>query len=351
MKILVTGVAGFIGMQLTRHLLRQGHDVVGIDGLCLGYYDIEIKYQRLTELGIEATEIGYDYVSHSLKYPNSFRFIKLNLEDNIAIENLFRHEDFDLVINLAGFANVRYSIDHPEPYVKSNILGFLRILQACRINHTKHLIFASTSTVQGLNEQIPTSVTQSTDHPTNMYSTSKKMNELMSHTYSHLFGLPVSGMRFYTVYGPWGRPDMAIFKFTKAILEGVPIDVYGHGQMSRDFTYIDDILQGIDCLITNPPVSNPEWDGKNPESGISSAPYQIYNIGSNKSCSLMDFIAEIEKATGMIAKFNYLPMQPGDLENTWAEIEPIRKLGYEPDFDIKEGVKRFVKWYREYYKI
>jgi UDP-glucuronate 4-epimerase len=274
------------------------------------------------------------------------------LEDEAGINALFKREEFDLVVNLAGFANVRYSIDHPEPYVSSNILGFLRLLQACRINKTKHLIFASTSTVQGLNEQMPSTTIQSTDHPTNMYSTSKKMNELMSHTYSHLFGLPVTGMRFYTVYGPWGRPDMAIFKFTKAILEGTPIDVYGYGEMSRDFTYIDDIIAGIDCLIANPPKPDSDWKGTNPVSGISSAPYQIFNIGCGEPCSLMDYIKAIEMACQKTALFNYLPMQPGDLERTWADIEPMKqKFDFKPKTMVPEGVKKFVDWYRNFYKI
>ena len=352
MKVLVTGVAGFIGMHLVKDLLQKGYTVVGIDGICVGYYDVAIKYDRLKELGIDPTQIGYNYISKSTIHPNTFKYIKLNLEDVNGLESLFKRENFDLVVNLAGFANVRYSIDHPEPYVTSNILGFLRLLQACKINSTKHLIFASTSTVQGLNEQMPTSTSFPTDHPTNMYSASKKMNELMSHTYSHLFGLPVTGMRFYTVYGPWGRPDMAIFKFTKAILEGQPIDVYGHGEMSRDFTYIDDIIAGINLLITNPPVPNPDWKGTSPISGSSSAPYQIFNIGCGEPCSLMNYIYAIEEACGKTAVLNYLPMQAGDLERTWADIEPMKqRFDYRPQVMVQEGVRRFVDWYRNFYKV
>jgi UDP-glucuronate 4-epimerase len=351
MKILVTGSAGFIGMHLAKRLLDQEHSVTGIDSLCSGYYPTELKYERLRTLGIDPVQVSVNNYAYSYKYPG-FKFMKVSIDDDLTIQAMFKKENFDLVVNLAGFANVRYSIDHPEPYVINNILGFLRLLQACKTYHIKHLVFASTSSVQGLNEQMPTSTTYNTDHPTNMYSVSKKANELMAHAYSHLFGLPATGMRFYTVYGPWGRPDMAIHKFTKSILEGRPIDVYGNGQMSRDFTYIDDVISGIDILISNPPEPNLKWDGLNPVSGISSAPFQLFFIGGNASCSLMDFIAEIEAACKRKAIFNFLPMQPGDLEHTWADISPIKeRFGYEPKVTVKEGIEKFVSWYRKFYRI
>jgi UDP-glucuronate 4-epimerase len=322
MKVLVTGAAGFIGMHLAKHLIERGHTVVGIDGLCVGYYEVDLKYERLKNLGVDPTQIGYDYVSYSTKYPQSFKFIKLNLQDENGLNSLFKREKFDLVINLAGFANVRYSIDHPEPYISSNILGFLRILQASKINSTQHLMFASTSAIKS----------------TNIYSSSKRMNELMSQTYSYLFGLPITGLRLNTVYGPWCRPDMAIFKFTKAILEGTPLDVYGNGKMSREFIYIDDVLDVIDHFITLP--------------SLNKVPYQLFNIGWEEPCGLMEFINMIEIATEKKAIINYLPMQLGDLDHTEINTSfEIPNFKHPSKITIKEGVGRFVDWYRSFYKI
>jgi len=322
MKVLITGTAGFIGMHLTKHLLEQGHTVVGIDGLCVGYYDVNLKYDRLKELGIKPVQIGYDYAAYSTRYLDKFKFIKLNLQDEFSINELFEREEFDLVVNLAGFANVRYSVDHPEPYVTSNILGYLRLLQACKINSTKHLIFTSTSAIKS----------------TNIYSSSKRMNELMSQTYSHLFGLPITGIRLNTVYGPWCRPDMAIFKFTKAILEGTPVDVYGHGKMSREFIYIDDVLDVIDHLIVSPSSDKD--------------PYQLFSVSSEEPCGLMEFINMIEIAIGKKVIINYLPMQLGDLEHTEVNVDStIQNFVYSPKISIKEGIGRFVDWYQNFYKI
>ncbi len=351
MKILVTGTAGFIGFHLAKRLLERGDEVVGLDNIN-DYYDVRVKYGRLRETGIEGDEaIEYARPVQSDKYGN-YRFVKLNLEDRAAIDELFEREKFDAVCNLAAQAGVRYSLVNPHAYVDSNIVGFVNILEACRHYSVGHLAYASSSSVYGLNETMPFSTHDNVDHPISLYAASKKSNELMAHTYSHLYGLPTTGLRFFTVYGPWGRPDMALFLFTKAILEDRPIDVYNYGDMRRDFTYVDDIVEGLVRVIDHPPRGNPEWSGKHPDPGSSRAPYKIYNIGNNNPVKLMDFITAIEKAIGKEAKKNLLPIQPGDVPETYADVSDlIEDLGYRPATPIQEGVERFIQWYREFYNV
>jgi len=350
MKLLLTGTAGFIGFHLAKRMLERGDEVVGLD--CINdYYDVNLKYARLEQTGIDRNKIEYGKFVQSTKYPN-YRFIKLKLEDREAILKLFEQEQFDKVCNLAAQAGVRYSLQNPFTYIDSNINGFLNILQGCRHNGVKHLAYASSSSVYGLNEEMPFSVHHNVDHPISLYAASKKSNELMAHTYSYLYGIPTTGLRFFTVYGPWGRPDMALFLFTKAILEGKPIDVYNNGNMQRDFTYIDDIVEGIVRVIDNPPRGNPEWTGANPDPGTSIAPYKVYNIGNSSPVRLMDFIEAIEEALGQKAIKNFLPLQAGDVPATWADVSDLEKdLGYKPNTDIRVGVKRFVEWYKSYFTI
>jgi len=351
MKILVTGTAGFIGFHLAKRLLERGDEVVGIDNIN-DYYDVRVKYGRLRETGIEGDEaIEYAKPVQSDRYEN-YRFVKLNLEDRAAVDELFERERFDAVCNLAAQAGVRYSLVNPHAYVDSNIVGFVNILEACRHHGVGHLAYASSSSVYGLNETMPFSTHDNVDHPISLYAASKKSNELMAHTYSHLYGLPTTGLRFFTVYGPWGRPDMALFLFTKAILEDRPIDVYNYGNMRRDFTYVDDIVEGLVRVIDHPPKGNPEWSGKHPDPGSSQAPYKIYNIGNNHPVKLMDFITAIEKAIGKEAQKNLLPIQPGDVPETYADVSDlIKDLGYRPATPIETGVERFIQWYREFYNV
>jgi len=346
MKYLITGTAGFIGFHLAQKLILRGDEVVGLD--CINdYYDVNLKYARLEQTGIARGEIEYGRFVQSTKYEN-YRFIKLKLEDRDAILKLFANEQFDMVCNLAAQAGVRYSLQNPYTYIDSNIVGFINILEGCRHSGVKHLAYASSSSVYGLNEAMPFSVHHNVDHPISLYAASKKSNELMAHTYSYLYGIPTTGLRFFTVYGPWGRPDMALFLFTKAILEGKPIDVYNNGNMQRDFTYIDDIVEGIVRVLDNPPTGNPNWSGKAPDPGTSVAPYKVYNIGNSKPVKLMDFIEAIEEALGRKAVKNFLPLQPGDVPATWADVNDlVENLDYKPNTDIKLGVKRFVEWYRE----
>ncbi|WP_353661509.1 NAD-dependent epimerase [Hydrogenimonas sp. SS33] len=351
MKILVTGTAGFIGFHLAVRLLERGDEVVGIDNIN-DYYDVRVKYGRLKETGIEGDEtIEYAKPVKSTKY-EKYTFIKLNLEDRAAVEELFEKERFDAVCNLAAQAGVRYSLTNPHAYIDSNIVGFVNLLEACRHTGVKHLAYASSSSVYGLNETMPFSVHDNVDHPISLYAASKKSNELMAHTYSHLYNLPTTGLRFFTVYGPWGRPDMALFLFTKAILEDRPIDVFNYGKMQRDFTYIDDIAEGVVRVIDHPPKGNPGWSGKHPDPGSSKAPYKIYNIGNNNPVELMDFIEAIEKALGKKAKKNLLPIQPGDVPATYADVSDlIEDLGYKPATSIEEGIENFVAWYRKFYNV
>ncbi len=335
MHILVTGAAGFIGFHTCQALLARGDTVVGLDNLN-DYYDVSLKQDRLALLEISA----------------SFTFAHQTLEDRKALEDLFGRHRFDAVINLAAQAGVRYSLENPHAYVDSNIVGFMNILECCRHHSTGHLVYASSSSVYGMNTTMPFSVHDNVDHPISLYAASKKANELMAHTYSHLYGVPTTGLRFFTVYGPWGRPDMALFLFTRAILAGEPIKVFNMGDMQRDFTYVDDIVEGVVRVTDRPAAPNADWDGANPDPGSSSAPYRIYNIGNNSPVKLLDYVAAIENALGMRAEKELLPMQPGDVAATYADIDALEAaVGYRPATTVDEGVKRFIEWYRDYYKI
>jgi UDP-glucuronate 4-epimerase len=345
MKILVTGTAGFIGFHLVLRLLKDGHEVIGLDSIN-DYYDINLKYARLNQTGIARDSVGNNKQVASSIYP-SYRFIKMNLEDRDNLADLFKKEKFDRVCNLAAQAGVRYSITNPHAYIDSNIIGFINVLEACRHNNIQHLVYASSSSVYGLNENIPFSENDNVDHPISLYAATKKSNELMAHTYSYLYGLPTTGLRFFTVYGPWGRPDMALFLFTKAIMEGKPIQVFNNGEMERDFTYIDDIVEGIFRILTGiPPEGNKTWSGMDPDPSSSPAPYKIFNIGNSKPVKLMDFIHAIEENLGKKAIIEFMPMQAGDVKKTWADTETLgKRYGYKPDHDFEAGIFEFVKWY------
>jgi UDP-glucuronate 4-epimerase len=349
MRILVTGTAGFIGFHLAKYLLERGDEVIGIDNIN-DYYDVNLKYSRLAETGIFPAGTSDGELIRSEKYPN-YRFAKIDITDRDALERLMNREKLDAVCNLAAQAGVRYSIINPQAYIESNIHGFLNILEACRHHDIKHLVYASSSSVYGLNENMPFSTRNNVDHPVSLYAASKKSNELMAHTYSHLFSLPTTGLRFFTVYGPWGRPDMAPVLFTKAITEGKAIKVFNNGQMRRDFTYIDDIVEGIVRVIDNPPSGNEGWEGLKPDPSTSKAPYRIFNIGRGEPVDLMEFIAAIERNLGMEAKKEFLPMQDGDVAATWANIEDLKNiLGYQPKVSVSEGISRFISWYLNYYE-
>jgi len=348
MKILVTGTAGFIGFHLAERLLARGHRVVGLDNIN-DYYDIRLKYGRLERAGIgrEAIEPGRPVTSRTRE---EYRFIRLDLQDREGLERLFAAEGFDRVCNLAAQAGVRYSLENPHAYLEANLVGFVNILECCRHHRTAHLVYASSSSVYGLNERMPFATTDNVDHPVSLYAASKKSNELMAHCYSHLFGLPTTGLRFFTVYGPWGRPDMALFLFTKAILEGRPIDVYNRGRMKRDFTYIDDIVEGVVRVLESVPAGDPSWSGESPDPSRSRAPYRVYNIGNSAPVALLDFIAALEASLGRKAEKNLLPMQPGDVPATWADVSDLaRDFDYRPHTPIQEGIDRFVAWYRGFY--
>lgn len=335
MNILVTGAAGFIGYHVARALLDRGDTVVGFDNLN-DYYDVMLKEARVEQLRPRA----------------GFTFVKGGLEDAAAVNGLFAGKPFDRVIHLAAQAGVRYSLTNPGAYMQSNLVGFLNILEACRHAKTPHLAYASSSSVYGLNARQPFSVHDNVDHPISLYAASKKANELMAHTYSHLYDLPSTGLRFFTVYGPWGRPDMALFKFTKAILAGEPIDVYNHGQMRRDFTYIDDIVKGVIRTADRIAEPNPEWDPTAPDPGTSCAQYRVYNIGNHTPVELDEFISLIENALGKKAIRNNLPMQPGDVPATYADVEDLeRDVGFAPATPLETGIGRFIEWYRSYYHV
>jgi len=350
LKILITGTAGFIGFHLANRLVERGDEVVGLD-VINDYYDTRLKYDRLRYAGFSPEKIEYDTLLCSDKHPN-YRFTKIALEDRTALDQLFAQEQFDAVCNLAAQAGVRYSLVNPRAYIDSNIVGFINILEACRHHGVKHLAYASSSSVYGLNEKMPFSTSDNVDHPVSLYAVSKKSNELMAHTYSHLFGLPTTGLRFFTVYGPWGRPDMALFLFTKAILEDQPIQVFNHGNMVRDFTYIDDIVEGVMRVIDHPPTGNPNWNPAAPDPSTSQAPYKVYNIGNQNPVKLMDFIEAIEQNLGKTAQKELLPIQPGDVAATAADVtDLVENLGYKPETTVQTGIERFVRWYRSYYQI
>jgi UDP-glucuronate 4-epimerase len=334
-RYLVTGAAGFIGFHLTRRLLDRGDEVVGLDNLN-DYYDVQLKNDRLAQL-----------IDHE-----RFSLHQLDLADRTGIRELFASEGFEVVVNLAAQAGVRYSLENPHAYVDSNLVGFVNILEGCRHNGVKHLVYASSSSVYGANTLMPFSVHHNVDHPVSLYAATKKANELMAHTYSHLYQLPTTGLRFFTVYGPWGRPDMALYIFTKAILDGQPIKVFNEGKMRRDFTYIDDIVEGVIRVSDRIPEGNANWSGDQPDPGTSRAPYKIYNIGNNQPVELQHFIASIEKSLGVTAKKELLPMQPGDVPATYADVDDLmRDVDFRPATAIEDGIQRFVDWYRQYHKV
>ncbi len=335
MKVLITGTAGFIGSNVARHLLNRGDEVIGLDNLN-DYYDVNLKKARLAKLTPES----------------GFTDVRMDLEDRAGIAQLFADHKPDRVVHLAAQAGVRYSLVNPLAYIDSNIVGSTNILEGCRHNSVEHLVYASSSSVYGANTKMPFSVHDNVDHPVSLYAASKKANELMAHTYSHLFQLPTTGLRFFTVYGPWGRPDMALFLFTKAILEGRPIDVFNYGKCRRDFTYIDDIVEGVVRTLDRIPTANPNWRGDDPDCGTSYAPYRIYNIGNNQPVELLRFIEIIEECLGKKAEKNLLPLQPGDVPATYANVDDlISEVGFKPATEIETGISNFVNWYREYYQI
>jgi UDP-glucuronate 4-epimerase len=349
MKILVTGTAGFIGYHLAKRLLARGDEVVGYDSIN-DYYDVGIKYDRLNDCGIEARSMPEGGSVRSVVFAN-YRFVKGRLEDRARLEALFGGEGFDAVCNLAAQAGVGYSLRAPHAYVESNITGFLNVLEACRRHPVGHLVFASSSSVYGLNERMPFSTSHNVDHPISLYAVSKKCNELMAHSYAQLFAIPTTGLRFFTAYGPWGRPDMALFIFTKAILEGRPIDV-NRVDTKRDFTYIDDVVEGIVRVIDHPAAGDPSWSGTDPDPSRSRAPYRLYNIGRGAPVELLSFIEAIESCLGRKALKNLRPLPPGDVPATWADTSDLeRDLGYRPKVDAREGIARFVEWYRSYFKV
>jgi UDP-glucuronate 4-epimerase len=333
MKVLITGAAGFIGFYVAKTLLDRGDQVVGVDNLN-DYYDPSLKVARLAQL----------------EGRNGFRFVKCDLADRTAVEAIFADEKPQAVINLAAQAGVRYSLTNPHSYADSNLTGFLNVLEGCRSHGVEHLVFASSSSVYGANTVMPYSVHHNVDHPLSLYAATKKANELMAHSYAHLYRIPMTGLRFFTVYGPWGRPDMAYFSFTKKILAGEPIDVFNNGQHARDFTYIDDIVEGVVRVLDRVPEGDSAWSGDTPDPSRSQAPYRLYNIGNNNPVQLMDFITAIEKAVGREAEKNYLPMQPGDVPATYADVDDLtRDVGFAPSTPLEDGIARFVAWYREYY--
>jgi UDP-glucuronate 4-epimerase len=334
-KILITGAAGFIGFHVSRRFLESGNSIIGVDNLN-DYYDVNLKKARLALLEKKA----------------GFRFVKANIADRERMSALFKEEAPEIVVHLAAQAGVRYSLVNPHVYADSNLTGFINILEGCRHQKITHLVFASSSSVYGANTQMPFSVHHNVDHPVSLYAATKKANELMAHTYAHLYNLPCTGLRFFTVYGPWGRPDMALFLFTKAILEERPIDVFNEGRMSRDFTYIDDIVEGVFRVADKIPNPNVHWNGDNPDPGTSFAQYKIYNIGNNNPVELFEFIRMLEVQLGRKAKMNLLPMQPGDVPKTFADVDDLMKdVGFKPATSLEDGIRHFVKWYREYYNM
>lgn len=334
-KILVTGAAGFIGFHLSQRLLTRGDQIIGIDNLN-NYYDVSLKQARL----------------NILKKQTNFSFYQLELADKIAIEKLFKDHQFDIVVNLAAQAGVRYSLENPHAYIDSNLVGFINILEGCRHSKVQHLVFASSSSVYGANTKIPFSVHDNVDHPVSLYAATKKANELMAHTYSHLYNLPTTGLRFFTVYGPWGRPDMALFIFTKNIIEKKPINVFNYGKMQRDFTYIDDIIEGVVRVMDKTATPNNNWSSNNPDPSSSKAPYKIYNIGNNQPVELMSFIEAIENCLGIKAEKNLLPIQPGDVPLTYANVDDLfEDVGFKPDTSIELGIANFINWYKVFYQV
>ena len=347
-KILITGTAGFIGFHLVNQLINKNFDIIGIDNIN-NYYDINLKHSRLEIHGIEKNKIQFENKTESNKFSN-YNFIQADIANHDYIVDLMQQEKFDYVINLAAQAGVRYSLENPRAYTHSNIDGFLSILEGCRLTHVKHLIYASTSSVYGLNTKMPLNEDMPTEHPMALYAATKKSNELMAHSYSHLFNLPTTGLRFFTVYGPWGRPDMALFLFTKSILNNNPIKIFNHGKMVRDFTYVGDIVESIQRLIQTPPSCNNKWDSNNPTISKSSAPFQIFNIGNSSPITLMEYIKAIEFNLDKIAIKEFLPMQEGDVPATHADVNSLEAyINFKPKTKIEIGIANFIEWYRSYY--
>ena len=349
MRVLVTGAAGFIGFHTVKRLLDRGDTVVGFD-IINDYYDVELKYARLAQCGIEKGSIFLNTPIVGVKYPN-YTFVQANLEDSEYMQTLFDEYKFDRVVHLAAQAGVRYSLENPKAYIDSNILGTMNILEMCRKFPVEHLVYASSSSVYGSNRNMPFSSSGPVDHPLSLYAASKKSDEMMAHVYSHLFGVPTTGLRFFTVYGPWGRPDMALFIFTKNIMENRPIQVFNNGDMERDFTFVDDIVSGIVAVLDSPPQPDESFQDETDPSR-SDAPFRVYNIGNGNPVPLMDFIEEIERNLGKEAEKLFLPMQPGDVPKTWADTSKLAEaVGYKPQVDVKEGISRFLDWYREFYNV
>ncbi len=348
MKILVTGAAGFIGFHLCRRISREGNEVIGIDSIS-DYYDPALKYARLAELGIARAAADSGGLSHSDGLP-AFSFLRLALEDRAGMERLFSEQRFARVFHIAAQAGVRYSIQNPRAYVETNIGGFLNVLEGCRALSVSHLVFASSSSVYGLSRRIPFSEHDPADHPVSLYAATKKSNEMMAHAYSHLYGIPSTGLRFFTVYGPWGRPDMAYYKFARAIAEGAPIDLYNSGDMMRDFTYIDDVVDGVVRVMDHPPVPDRGWNPEHPDPAASAAPFRIYNIGNNRAEPLINLVSALERCMGRTARRRLLPMQPGDVYATEADVSDMeRDFGWKPSTSLDEGVARFVRWFTAYH--
>ena len=350
MRILITGTAGFIGFHLARKMVALGWQVIGLDAIN-DYYDVNLKYSRLKESGIYQQDIHYNTLVKSNLHAN-YSFIQLKIDDRENLSQLFNNQPFDVVVNLAAQVGVRYSINNPYAYADSNITGFINLLECCRHHSIGHLVYASSSSVYGANEAMPYSTSQVVDHPISLYAASKKSNELMAHVYSHLFGLPTTGLRFFTVYGPWGRPDMAISLFTKAIIEGKPVQIFNNGNMERDFTHVNDIVEVMQRVISQPAQPNPNWSGIAPDPATSKAPYKLYNIGNHSPVRLLDFVETIEKKLKIAAIKEFLPMQPGDVAKTFADTTNLATdFNYEPNTGIEEGISSFVDWYKSYWKV
>ena len=346
-NILITGCAGFIGFHLAKRLIKDGYHIIGVDNIN-SYYDVKLKLSRLNELGLNQST--YSFGKRYTSSHKNFIFFRSDLEDKSFISKIFNTNKIEYVVNLAAQAGVRYSITNPDSYIKSNILGFQVILENCKKHKIKHLLYASSSSVYGLNGKTPFSTDDNVDHPISLYAATKKSNELFAHTYSHLYNLPTTGLRFFTVYGPWGRPDMALFLFTKAIIEDREFDVYNNGKMVRDFTYIDDIIESLSRILVDPPKQNKKWNNCDKIISTSTAPYKIYNIGNNNPVNLMDFIEEIKINLGKNAKINFKPIQPGDVKQTFADVTPlIKKINFKPSTSYKIGIKKFINWYKSYY--
>ena len=348
MSVLVTGAAGFLGFHLCRKMAQEGKEIVGLDSIN-DYYDPALKIARLSELGLDRAAALSGDPARSATFP-SFRFLRMDIEDGAGMERLFAQERFRAVVNMAAQAGVRYSLENPHAYIRANVAGFLNVLEACRAFPPGHLVFSSSSSVYGLSRRIPFSEHDITDHPASLYAATKKTNEMMAHAYSHLYGIPATGLRFFTVYGPWGRPDMAYYRFARSIMNGLPIDLYNFGDMMRDFTYIDDAVDAIAQVVEHPPAPDPSWRPEHPDPSASSAPFRIYNVGNSRSESLSSLVSSLERCMGKKAERHLIPMQPGDVRETEADVEDLaRDVGWRPSTSLDAGIQRFVEWFRTYH--